>query len=80
MSGRSPSTATATATPTQRRQATRQAAIVAEVRAACDALKRAVAAGKQEHDDLTLQMIVDDLGVVASDLALIDRDLREHGK
>jgi hypothetical protein len=64
------------ATPPQSRQAT----IAAEVRAACAALKPAVAAGKAVHDDLTLEMIIDDLSVVASDLALVDRDLQEHGR
>jgi hypothetical protein len=62
MSGRSPSTASAT--PTQRRQVARQAAIAAEVRAACDALKRAFAAGKEVRDDLEL----------------VDHDLWEHAK
>jgi hypothetical protein len=58
----------------------RRAAIAAEVRAALDALERALVAGAEVPDDLTLQMIIDDLGVVASDLALVDRDLREHGQ
>ncbi len=67
-------------TPGTRRQAATRprdptVAIAAEVRAALNALRRALAAGREVRDDLTLQMIIDDLGVVASDLVLVDRDL-----
>ena len=51
------------------------AAIAAEVPTACDALKRAVAAGESVRDDVRLELVVDDLGVIASDLALVARDL-----
>ena len=73
MSGRS--APAASATPAQRRQAARQAAIAAEVRAACDALERAVAAGEAVRDDVRLEIVVDDLGVIAGDLELVARDL-----
>ena len=56
------------------------ASIAAEVRAACDALQRAVAAGKAVRDDVRLEVAVDDLGVIVSDLALVDRDLEENGR
>ncbi len=56
------------------------ATIAAEVHVALAALRRALAAGKGVNNDLTLQMIIDDLGVVASDLRLIERDLQEHAK
>ena len=67
-------------TPSTRRQAAIRprgptAAIAAEVRTACDALKRAVAAGESVRDDVRLELVVDDLGVIASDLALVARDL-----
>jgi hypothetical protein len=47
------------------------------VRAACDALKRAVAAGETVRDDVRLEIVVDDLGVIAGDLALVARDLED---
>ena len=67
-------------TPSTRRQAAIRprgptAAIAAEVPTACDALKRAVAAGEAVRDDVRLELVVDDLGVIASDLALVARDL-----
>ena len=67
-------------TPSTRRQAAIRprgptAAIAAEVPTACDALKRAVAAGESVRDDVRLELVVDDLGVIASDLALVARDL-----
>jgi hypothetical protein len=49
------------------------------VRAACAALQRAVAAGKEGRDDVRLEIVVDDLGVIASDLALVARDLEGLG-
>jgi len=69
-------------TPSTRRQAAIRprgptAAIAAEVPTACDALKRAVAAGESVRDDVRLELVVDDLGVIASDLALVARDLEE---
>ena len=69
-----------TTTPPQGRQAARQAAIAAEVRAACDALERAVAAGEGLRDDVGLEIVVDDLGVIASDLEPVARGLRGMGR
>lgn len=65
-------TAVASAAPAGRQQA----AIAAEVRLACDALERAVAAGKGLRDDVRLEIVVDDLVVIASHLALVHRDLQ----
>ena len=56
------------------------ATIAAEVHAALDALKRAVAAGKAVHGDVKLELVIDDLGVIASDLVLVARDLSELAK
>ena len=63
-----------------RRPSPPTAVIAAEVRAACDALRRALAAGKEVRDDTSLEILLDDLAVVAGDLALIDRDLSEMGR
>ena len=56
------------------------ATIAAEVHAALDALKRAVAAGKAVHGDVKLELVIDDLAVISSDLALVNRDLLEMGR
>ena len=58
----------------------RQVTIGAEVSLALAALKRAVAAGREVRDDVKLELVLDDLNVIASDLRLVDRDLREHAK
>ena len=54
--------------------------IAAEVRVASDALERAVAAGEGLRDDVRLEIVVDDLAVIAGDLALVARDLEGLGK
>ena len=54
--------------------------IAAEVGLALNALKRAVAAGKTVHDDVKLELVIDDLAVISSDLALVNRDLLEMGR
>ena len=40
----------------------------------------AVAAGKTVHDDVKLELVIDDLAVISSDLALVNRDLLEMGR
>ena len=74
MSGRPPSAAGDTTAQNRR------AVIAAEVRAACDALERAVAAGEGLRDDVELEIVVDDLGMIASDLELVARDLQGMGR
>ena len=73
---RSPATNTANLPPARK--------LTADVRATLDLLRRgqreAADVAKGQPPDIPLLLVVNDLGVIASDLALVARDLEELAK